>query len=164
MPRPARVHVIWRFIPHRGWLYCINELNSTLSVLGFDAKTGKLTELQTVGTLPSDFGGPNSTAEVVVHPSGKFVYSSNRGHDSTAAYSIDANTGRLTLIEIEPTQGGHPRFIGIEPSGNYLIAANRDANNLVSFRIDRVTGALAPTGYQVQIFQPVCVVFPRATL
>jgi len=167
-------HTVWKAAPGAGprhvafhpngqWLYCLNELNSTMSVLVFDANAGKLTELQTVDTLPGGFTGPNSTAEVVVHPSGKFVYGSNRGHDSTAAFSIDADTGRLRLIEVEPTRGGHPRFIGIEPSGKYLIAANRDANNLVSFRIDLATGALAPTGHQVSVPQPVCVVFPPAT-
>jgi len=149
------------FHPNGRWLFCINELNSTLSILAFEAKTGKLTEVQTVNTLPDDFNEPSATAEVVVHPNGKFVYGSNRGHDSTAVFSIDAENGRLTLVEIEPTLGGHPRFIGIEPSGNYLIAANRDANNLVSFRIDQTTGALTPTGHQVNIPQPLCVVFPR---
>ena len=166
-------HALWKAAPGAGprhlafhangrWLYCINELNSTMNVLDFNRSTGALTELQTIRTLPSDYEGPNSTAEVVVHPNGKFIYGSNRGHDSTAVFSIDADTGLLTLIEIEPTGGGHPRFIGIEPSGSYLIAANRDANNLVSFRIDGSNGALTPTGYQVEIPQPVCVVFPRA--
>lgn len=149
------------FHPNGKWLYSINELDSTLTALNFDNKTGELSELQTIGTLPSDFSGSNTTAEVVVHPSGKFVYSSNRGHDSTALFAIDANTGRLTFIKTEPTQGGHPRFIGMEPSGKYLIAANRDADNLVSFRIDQETGVLTPTGHQVSIRQPVCVVFPR---
>ncbi len=148
------------FHPNGKWLYSINELNSTLTVLSFDSKSGKLTELQSVSTLPSDFSAPSTTAEVVVHPSGKFVYASNRGHDSTAVFAIDADTGRLSLVEIEPTLGGHPRFIGLEPSGHYFVAANRDANNLVSFRIDQTTGKLTPTGHQVSIPQPVCVVFP----
>ncbi len=149
------------FHPTGRWLYCINELNSTLTALDFDKQAGKLSELQTIGTLPTDFVGSSTTAEVVVHPSGRFVYCSNRGHDSTAAFAIDSDTGRLSQIEVEPTQGGHPRFIGIDPSGNYLIAANRDANNLVSFRIDQETGALTPTGHKATIPQPVCVVFPR---
>ncbi|MEM8946525.1 MAG: lactonase family protein [Planctomycetota bacterium] len=149
------------FHPHGRWLYSINELDSTLTVLSFDRQTGTLTELQTIDTLPADFQSPNTTAEVVVHPSGRYVYISNRGHDSTAAFAIDGETGRLRLIEIEPTQGGHPRFIGIDPSGKFLIAANRDANNLVSFGIDPQTGGLKPTGYQVSVPQPVCVVFPQ---
>ena len=149
------------FHPNGQWLYCINELDSTLSSLKFDEDTGDLAEMQTIGTLPADFSGSNTTAEVVVHPSGKFVYISNRGHDSTAAFAIDFTSGRLSLIEIEPTGGGHPRFIGIEPSGRYLIAANRDANNLVSFRIDQKMGALTPTGYEASVPQPMCVVFPQ---
>lgn len=149
------------FHPNQRWLYSINELNSTLSALTFDQQTGKLTELQTVDTLPAGYNKPNTTAEVVVHPNGRFVYCSNRGHDSTAVFTIDQKTGQLTKVEIEPTQGGHPRFIGIEPSGQYLIAANRDANNLVSFKIDQETGKLKPTGHQVSIRQPVCVVFPK---
>ncbi len=149
------------FHPNGQWLYCINELNNTLTALTFDGEAGALAELQTIGTLPPDFTEPNTTAEVVVHPSGKFVYCSNRGHDSTAAFAIDTDTGQLTLVEIEPTQGGHPRFIGIDPSGKYLIAANRDDDNLVSFLIAQETGALTPTGHQISIPQPVCLVFPR---
>jgi len=149
------------FHPNGRWLYCNNELDNTLTSLKFDAKAGELTEMQTIGTLPSDFSESSTTAEVVVHPSGRFVYCSNRGHDSTAVFAIDEGTGRLTFLETEPTQGGHPRFIGIEPSGNYLIAANRDADNLVSFQIDQKSGELTPTGHQIRIPQPVCVVFPR---
>lgn len=164
-------HTAWNAKPGAGprhlafhsggkWLYCINELDSTLTVLSFDKASGQLAEVQTVGTLPDNFSGSNSTAEVVIHPNGRFVYISNRGHDSTAVFAIDQESGKLTLVEIEPTQGGHPRFIGIEPSGEYLIAANRDANNLVSFKIDPETGKLTPTGYQVAVPKPVCVVFP----
>ena len=149
------------FHPQQPWLYSINELDSTLSALKFDVESGQLNELQTLNTLPTGFTGKNTTAEVVVHPSGKFVYISNRGHDSTAAFSIDPESGKLALIEIESTLGDHPRFIGIEPSGQFLIAANRDANNLVSFRIDATTGKLEPTGHQITIKQPVCVVFPQ---
>lgn len=151
------------FHPNQRWLFSINELNSTLSVLNFDQQTGKLTELQTVNTLPTNYSQPNTTAEVVVHSNGRFVYCSNRGHDSIAVFAIDPQTGQLARVEIEPTQGGHPRFIGIEPSGQYLIAANRDANNLVSFKIDQETGKLKPTGHQVSLRRPVCVVFPCQT-
>jgi len=146
------------FHPNGRWLYCINELDSTLAAFG---RSGDLANLQSISTLPPDFAATNSTAEVVIHPNGRFVYCSNRGHDSTAAFAIDAESGQLSLIEFEPTGGGHPRFIGIEPSGRYLIAANRDANNLVSFQIDQQTGTLSPTGHEVSIPQPMCVVFPR---
>jgi 6-phosphogluconolactonase len=96
---------------------------------------------------------------VVVHTNGRFVYGSNRGHDSTAVYAIDQETGELERIQIEPTLGGHPRHIGIDPTGTYFIAANRDDNNLVSFSIDQETGRLAPTGHQTDAPIPVCVVF-----
>lgn len=148
------------FHPNGRWVFCINELDNTLTSLAFDDQSGKLTEVHSIGTLPEDFNEPSTTAEVVVHPSGKFVYISNRGHDSTAAFAIDANSGKLSLIDLEPTQGGHPRFIGIEPSGRYLIAANRDANNLVSFAINQQTGTLEPTGHQTAAPQPICIVFP----
>ncbi len=149
------------FHPNGRWLYCVNELNSTLDALTFDAKTGQLSDLQTIGTLPEEFDGASYTAEVVVHPNGRFVYISNRGHDSTAVFAIDNTTGKLTLVEFEPTGGGHPRFIGIDPSGRFLIAANRDANNLVSFHLDPETGKLTATGHEVEVPQPVCVVFPK---
>ncbi|MGI9455850.1 MAG: lactonase family protein [Aeoliella sp.] len=148
------------FHPNGKWLYCINELDSTMSVLTFDGDAGQLSELQTLSTLPEDFDGENSTAEVIVHPSGKFVYGSNRGHDSTAVFSVAASTGHLTLVETEPTGGGHPRFIGLDPTGSFLIAANRDSDNLVSFHVDKKTGALEPTGFETSVPTPVCVVFP----
>lgn len=148
------------FHPNGRWLYCVNELNSTLNALAFDADSGELSEMQTIGTLPDDFEGTSYTAEVVVHPNGRFVYISNRGHDSTTVFAIHAETGALSVVEFEPTGGGHPRSIGIDPSGRFLIAANRDANNLVSFHLDSETGKLLPTGYEVTVPQPVCVVFP----
>jgi len=149
------------FHPNEKWLYSINELDSTMSVLEFNGPEGKLTELQTLSTLPDGFEGENSTAEVVVHPNGKFLYGSNRGHDSTALFAIASETGRLTLVETTPTGGQHPRFIGLDPTGQFLIVANRDSNNLVSFRVDAQTGRLDPTGYETIVPKPVCVVFPR---
>lgn len=149
------------FHPNGKWLYCINELNSTIDLLAFDSASGKLSKLQTISTLPKDFTGDNSTAEVVVHPNGKFLYGSNRGHDSTAVFAIDEKSGRLTLVEHEPTQGNHPRFVGLDPTGSIYIAANMNSDNLVSFKIDPDTGSLEPTGHKLAVARPMCVVFKR---
>lgn len=147
------------FHPNGKFLYSINELDSTISALRFDGQAGSLSEIQTISTLPADYDQPNTTAEVVVHPSGNFLYGSNRGHDSTAVFRIDEASGELALVEIEPTQGGHPRFVGMDPTGTFYVAANRDANNLVSFRVNQETGALDPTGHQATVERPMCVVF-----
>ena len=149
------------FHPNGKWLYCINELDSTLSVLEFDSKKGTLKELETVTTLPSDYPEANSTAEVIVHPSGKFVYGSNRGHNSTAVFSIDEKSGRLGFVEREPTQGDHPRFVGLDPTGQIYLATNMNSDNMVTFRIDQNTGALRPTGFQVKVPKPMSVVFVK---
>jgi len=149
------------FHPNGKWLYSINELDNTIDALAFDDQQGKLTGLQTISTLPKDFAGESYTAEVVAHPNGKFLYGSNRGHDSTAVFSIDPDKGTLQLIQIEPTQGGHPRFVGIDPTGTFYIAANRDSNNLVTFRIDPKTGELKPTGHKATAPQPICIVFVK---
>jgi 6-phosphogluconolactonase len=147
------------FHPNYKWLYCINEIDCTLATLEFDAATGKLTELQVVPTLPKEVAEGDSTAEVVVHPSGKFVYGSNRGHDSTAVFAIDQEKGTLTLVEHEATGGGHPRFVGLDPTGKIYVAANRDSDNLVTFFIDEKTGALKPTGFEAKVGRPMCIVF-----
>jgi 6-phosphogluconolactonase len=101
----------------------------------------------------------NSTAEVQVHPTGKFVYGSNRGHDSIAVFAVDGATGRLKLVEHESTQGKAPRNFGVDPSGRFLLACNQGSDTIVGFRIDQETGALAPTGQTLQVPAPVCVKF-----
>lgn len=154
-PRHLALH------PNGNWLYSINELNSTVSVLEWAVGTAQLRELDTLPTLPNDFHGENLTAEIVVHPTGTMVYGSNRGHDSTAVFAVDPVGGTLELKQIEPTLGDHPRHIGVDPSGKFLIAANRDSDNLVSFRIDAATGELAPTGFRLKVPKPVCVVSPK---
>jgi 6-phosphogluconolactonase len=147
------------FHPSSRFAYAINEMRSTVTVFRYDASNGVLTEMQTVSTLPADFKGNNSTAEVQVHPSGRFLYGSNRGHDSIAVFSIDPRKGMLTLIENVSTQGRVPRNFGIDPSGRWLIAANQNTNNLVVFRIDEKTGRLTATGQAEQVGSPVCVKF-----
>jgi 6-phosphogluconolactonase len=149
------------FHPDGKRAYVINELNSTLTACTYDPDRGVLTAKQTISTLPAGFRGNNSTAEVVVHPSGKFVYGSNRGHNSIAAFAVEAD-GSLKPVGHEPTQGRTPRNFNIDPTGTYLIAANQESNNLVVFRIDPQTGTLSPTGHKVEVGMPVCVKFLAA--
>ncbi|MCC6164384.1 MAG: lactonase family protein [Acidobacteria bacterium] len=149
------------FHPNGRVAYVINELAMTVTVLSRDAATGALTEVQTIGTLPEGkaIDPTYSTAEVVVHPSGKFLYGSNRGHDSLVVYAIDEQTGRLTLVQHESTQGSMPRGFGIDPTGRYLLAGNQRSDLLVVFRIDPATGRLTSTGQTARIGSPVSVVF-----
>jgi 6-phosphogluconolactonase len=138
------------FHPGGRYLYAINELQSTVTAFAFDGARGALRDLQTVSTLPTDFRGNNSTAEVQVHPSGKFLYGSNRGHDSIAVFAIDSRRGTLTPIEQVSTQGQTPRNFGIDPTGSYLLAANQMSHSVVVFRIDPKSGRLTPNGQRDQ--------------
>ncbi len=147
------------FHPQGRFAYAINEMGSTVTVFAYDGTQGTLKEVQTISTLPKGFKGENDTAEVQVHPSGKFLYGSNRGHDSIAVFSIDKANGKLSLIQNESTQGKTPRNFGIDPSGRILLAANQDSGNVVAFRIDPRTGRLSPTGQSVKVNSPVCVKF-----
>ena len=147
------------FHPNGKWLYAINELDSTLAVLAFDMGKRQLNEVEVVKTLPDDFQGENTTSEVVVHPSGKFLYAANRGHNSTAVFAVEESTGRVRSIEREPTQGDHPRFVGIDPTGTVYLAANRFSNNIVSFHVNKQTGMLTPCGPILTISEPMCVAF-----
>jgi 6-phosphogluconolactonase len=150
------------FHPSGKYAYTINEIASTVTAFSWDSEKGALSEIQTTTTLPDGFVGNNSTAEVQVHPSGRFLYGSNRGHDSIAVFSIDSATGRLTAVETESTRGKTPRNFGIHPSGNWLIAANQNSGTLSVYRIDRQTGRLEPVGEPVECASPVCVKFlPR---
>lgn len=145
--------------PNGQYAYVINEMQSTVSVFGYDAAGGVLRPLQTISTLPKGFAGHNEDAEVQVHPSGKFLYASNRGHDSIAVFAIDANKGTLTPIEYVPTKGKTPRSFEITPEGSLLFAANEKSDNIVVFRIDPQTGRLTPTGQVLEVPEPVCVKF-----
>jgi 6-phosphogluconolactonase len=149
------------FHPNRRVVYAINELNSTVTAFNWDGSRGTLAEFQTISTLPSGFTGNNSTAEIVVHPNGRFVYGSNRGHDSIAVFAADRR-GNLTPVEHAPTLGNVPRNFAIDPTGRYLFAANQRSDNLVVFRIDAGTGKLAPSGSPVEVGAPVCVRFVKA--
>jgi len=147
------------FHPSGRFAYLINELDSTLEALSYDASTGTFRELQIVSTLPQGFSGKSACGDVQVSSSGEFVYGSNRGHDSVVVYKIDQHTGRLTYIGHESTQGKTPRHFGIDPSGTFLLAANQDTDTIVTFRIDLHTGGLTPTGYVTLVPTPVCVKF-----
>jgi 6-phosphogluconolactonase len=145
------------FHPNGRTAYVINELTSTVTTFRYDAAKGALEPLQTISTLPADFTKTNSTAEIVVHPSGKFLYGSNRGHDSIAIFAIDADTGQLTLIGHELTQGKTPRNFTVDPTGAYLLAANQGSGTIVVFRIDPESGRLTPTGHTANVSTPACV-------
>lgn len=147
------------FTPDGKYAYVINELLNTVSVFKHDTAKGTLEAIETVPTLPADFQGNNSTAEIFVHPNGKFVYGSNRGHDSIVVYAIDENTGKLTLVEHESTQGNAPRNFSLDPEGKFLIAANQQTNNMVVFRVDSTTGKLTPTGHGAECGAPVAIQF-----
>jgi 6-phosphogluconolactonase len=135
-----------------------NEIASTVTAFAWDGARGSLKELQTISTLPAGFSGENTTAQVLVHPSGKFLYDSNRGADTIAVFRIDRK-GMLNLVDSTPTQGKVPRNFNIDPTGRYLIAANQNSDNIVVFRIDQKTGKLTPNGQTVEVGSPVCVQF-----
>ena len=148
------------FHPNGTRTYVINELGCTITGYDYDSDSGALTPFQTVGTLPAaGFTRRNTTADIHVHPSGRFVYGSNRGHDSIAIFSVDEDTGRLTAVGHRSTQGWTPRNFAIDPSGQFLLAANQDSDTIVSFRIDREWGVLTPTESVTEIPMPVCVRF-----
>jgi 6-phosphogluconolactonase len=145
------------FHPSGKYAYVINELENTITALTYDTQSGVLQKLQTVTTLPKDFQGTSHTAEVQVHPSGRFVYGSNRGHDSIAIFSVDANTGELTPVGHLASGIKTPRNFGMDPMGRFLIVANQAGNSLLVCRIDLKTGELKPTGQGVEVPTPVCV-------
>ena len=147
------------FHPNGKFAYLINEMALTVTAFTYDADKGALTEIQTIRTLPGNTEKGNSTAEVQVHPSGKFLYGSNRGDNSISIFTIDEQTGKLTAAGIEKTRGKTPRNFRIDPSGKFLLAAHQDSDSVVVFQIDPATGGLKATGSSVKIGSPVCVKF-----
>jgi 6-phosphogluconolactonase len=147
------------FHPNGKFVYVISEMQSTVTAFAYDAARGSLRELQTLSTLPKDFSGESTTAEIRVDDSGRFLYGSNRGHDSIAVFSIDTAQGTLTPVEIVSTGGKEPRNFEIDPTGKYLFAANQNSDSVVIFRIDAKTGRLSPSGQEFQVPSPVCVTF-----
>jgi 6-phosphogluconolactonase len=141
--------------------YVINEILCTVTAFAYDPNRGELTELQTISTLPKGetLKPEYSTAEVQVHPSGRFVYGSNRGHHSITVFEVDPSRGTLRPVQNEPTQGETPRGFGIDPTGRFLLAGNQDSDTITIFRIDPKTGRLTPTGEKLEVGSPVCVKF-----
>jgi 6-phosphogluconolactonase len=146
----------FEFHPRGKYAYVINEIGNTITVFDYDAQKGTLIEVQSVPTLPPGFGEVSHTADIHVHPSGRFLYGSNRGHDSLVICSIEGRTGKLAVLGHESTQGKVPRNFAIDPTGTYALAANQDTDTVVTFRIDRRTGQLKPTGHVAQVPTPVC--------
>ncbi len=147
------------FHPSGQYAYVVNELDSTVTAFAKDAETGRLDPMGSVSTLPPGYEGKSSTAEIRVHPSGRFLYASNRGHDSIAVFSIDPSSGQPTPLGHTPSGGKTPRNFNLDPTGVYLLVANQDTDNVVVFRIDPEQGLLTPTGNSVSVPKPVCVVF-----
>ena len=145
------------FHPRGRVAYVINELASTITALAYDADDGGLAEIDTVSTLPHDFSGSSTCADVHVHPNGRFVYGSNRGHDSIACFAVGGD-GRLDPIGHESTGGSTPRNFALDPSGNLLLAANQRSDDVVTFRVDRERGTLQPTGHRAKVPAPVCLI------
>jgi 6-phosphogluconolactonase len=145
------------FHPNGHYAYVINEIANTVTAFSYDPESGVLKQVQTATTLPKNVKGESYTAEVQVHPSGKFLYGSNRGHNSIAVFALDPETGRVRAEGQQGHQIKVPRNFGIDPTGAFLIVANQDGNSLVVFRIDPQTGALTPTGSMVDVPMPVCV-------
>ncbi|HEX9323201.1 MAG TPA: lactonase family protein [Xanthobacteraceae bacterium] len=150
------------FHPKLPVVWMLNELDSTVATYRWDAERGALTPTQVITTLPTDFTGYSTTSEIAVTPDGRFVYGSNRGHDSVAIYAADASQGSLAAIGWQLTQGRVPRFVGLDPAGRFLHAANEQGDTIVTFRVDSGSGRLAPTGQVVNNASPVTIVFAGA--
>ncbi len=144
------------FDPAGKHVYVINELSNSITVFDYDAKSGGLTEKQTISTLPADFDGKSYCADLKITPDGKYLYGTNRGHDSIAAYRI-ADDGRLTLLGIEPSRGKGPQNLAITPDGKWLICANMPGKNVAVFRIDAASGNLKATGEPTPMPNPSCI-------
>ncbi|HUE05340.1 MAG TPA: lactonase family protein [Bryobacteraceae bacterium] len=155
-PRHIALH------PNGRYAYVISEMGNTITAFDWDGERGSFNELQSVRTLPKDFKGENTTAEIAIHPSGRFLYGSNRGHDSIAVYAIDPANGKLTFVEDVATLGKEPRNFALDPTGAYLFAANQNSNTVVVFRINPKNGRLTPAGEKLDVFSPVCVTFVAA--
>lgn len=154
--RPGSGPRHFKFHPAGGHAFVVNELDMTVSSLAYDPAKGTLREMHTVSTVPTGFSGENTCADLHVHPDGKFVYVSNRGHDSIAGFRFDSATGRLEPIEHVPTGGKTPRNFAIDPTGKFLLAANQRSDSIVTFSIDQASGRLRPTGHAVNVPSPVC--------
>jgi 6-phosphogluconolactonase len=141
------------------FVYVISELSSTVATFAYEAATGKLKNVQSVSTLPAGYNGKSYPAEIAISGDGRFLYGSNRGHDSIATFAIDSATGQLRATGHTPTGGSWPRHFALDPTGAYLLAANQKSDSVVVFKVDRSTGALSPTGHRITVAGPACVIF-----
>ena len=151
-PRHLSIHPSGQFV------YVLSELASTVAVFRYDAESSALSIVQTASLLPDGFDGESTAAQIIVHPSGRFLYASNRGHDSIVSFAIDERTGKLRLLGHEPSLGEQPHNFTIDRAGKLLLLVNRRSGNLVGFHINRVSGALTPTGHSENVESPACVV------
>jgi len=147
------------FTPSGKYFFVLNELSSTITVFDFDATTAALQSKQTISTLPQNFNGTNTAAEILVDSKGKFLYASNRGNDSIVQFSIDPITGILTPVAWVSSGGKTPRNFAIDPSGEWLFSANQNSNNILLFRIDNESGRLMNTDQVINVGSPVCISF-----
>ena len=138
-------------------LYVINEMGNSIYLFDYDEQTSALTQKQIISTLPQSFNGESTCSAIKIHPNGKFLYGSNRGHDSLAIYSIDPNTGLLTLVDIQPTYGRNPRDFEFDPEGNFLLAGNQDSHFIIVFRVDAETGKLTEVSRVPNVFTVTCI-------
>ncbi len=157
--RPGAGPRHFAFHPNGKYAYVINELDCTVTAFTYDSIVGALKETQNVTTLPDGFKGSNTCAEVRVHPSGKFVYGSNRGHDSIVVYRVELADGTLTYVEHETANIRTPRNFNIDPTGKFCLVANQGGDSVIVFRVNNKSGSLEPTNHKVSIAQPVCVRF-----
>jgi len=144
------------FHTNKRWAYLINELNSTVTALAYDAAKGTFVELQTLSALPAGYTGESYCADIHVSPNGKFLYGSNRGHNTIVVYAIDQKSGKLTLVQHADTQGKYPRNFTLDPSGRIALVGNQNTNNITTYRVDSQTGKLTPTGVNIELQAPVC--------
>jgi 6-phosphogluconolactonase len=147
------------FSPDGRRLFVVNELDSTVTALSYDAGSGALSVLGSASTLPGGFAGANSCADIHVHPSGAFVYASNRGHDSIAVFRVEDRSGALRPVQHQSTLGTSPRNFAIDPSGRFLLAANQRSDSIVVMHVDADDGTLTPAGVTASIPSPVCIRF-----
>jgi 6-phosphogluconolactonase len=144
------------FDPRDRYVYAINQTANSIVGFGWDSNRGILTQFETVSTLPKGFKGENTGSEILMHPSGKFLYATNRGNNSVAVFSVQADTGRLTPVQYISTQGKTPRNADFDPTGKWLLVTNKDSNNAVVFRIDQSTGQLTQNGDPISVPAPFC--------
>jgi 6-phosphogluconolactonase (cycloisomerase 2 family) len=147
------------FHPVAPYAYVVNEMDSTVNGYHWDSKRGVLQPFQRIATTPDDYVGDNTGAEIAILPSGRFLYASNRGHDSIAIFAVNPASGRLSHAGWESVQGRKPRFFGLNPDATHLYACNENSHTIVEFRIDPHTGALDPTGQVIETGSPTCIVF-----